>query len=230
MLLPLLRTQVRSLTGWQPEMEALWKSSRGVGRRGYRGGFRALHVENPRGAPIAQRLVVLTGLSGTGKSAALAALAVAGHQVLDLQKLACHRGSAFGGFGMPPQPTHKEFQATVRDLLDARDRTRALFVERCPLYLGSVGIPEELLELMASDPTWTLTRPRSERIRAIVREYGGSGMAQWRDALARILPRLSQPRATVVEAALDAGDLTAAVDVLLTYYDFHYVRAGYLVR
>lgn len=226
MPVPLLRKQVRSLTGWQPEKEVLWESSRGVSRPGNRGGFRALHVEIPRGAPIAHRLVVLTGLSGTGKSAALAALAAAGEQVLDLQTLACHRGSAFGGFGMPPQPTHKDFQDTVRDLLAACDPTRALFVERCPRYLGSVGLPVELLEAMASAPTWMLSRSRSERIGAIVRDYGGTGIGQWRDALSRIRPRLGQSRATAVRAALETGDLTAAVDVLLSYYDSNYVRAA----
>jgi tRNA 2-selenouridine synthase len=168
-------------------------------------------------------MVVLTGLSGTGKSAALAELAAAGEQVLDLQALACHRGSAFGAFGMPEQPTHKAFQATVRDVLAARDPARVLWVEHCPRYLGSVGLPEELLEAIAAAPTFRLSRPRPERIAAIVAEYGGAGLDQWRAALRRISSRLGPARTTAVQAALDAADLLAAVDVLLTYYDPNYL-------
>jgi tRNA 2-selenouridine synthase len=142
--------------------------------------------------------------------------------VLDLQGLACHRGSAFGAFGKPPQPRHKQFQAVVRDALAARDRARVLWVERCPRHLGSVGLPEELLETMAVAPTVRLSRPRPERIRAVVAEYGGVELGQWRTALGQIAPRLGPSRTAAVQAALDEDDLPGAVDVLLIYYDRAY--------
>jgi tRNA 2-selenouridine synthase len=211
-------------------MEVQWESSRGVSRCGTRGGFRAFRAEIPRGALAGSGsgMVVLTGLSGTGKSAALGELAAAGEQVLDLQALACHRGSAFGAFGLPPQPTDKQFRAIVRDALGSRDPARLLWVERCPRYLGSVGLPEELLEAMTAAPAVRLSRLRPERIAAIVAEYGAVDLDQWRAALGRISPRLGPARTIAVRAAVDAADLPGAVDVLLTYYDRCYgrVRGG----
>src|SRR3954470_5151477 len=68
---------------------------------GFSSGFR----RSASGAYIA----VLTGLSGAGKTELLAALAAAGEPVLDLEAMARHRGSAFGGIGRAPQPSHAEF-------------------------------------------------------------------------------------------------------------------------
>src|SRR6266508_5749954 len=126
------------------------KSSRGSRTRGTHGGFRAFPADGPRGALAAHRprVVVLGGLTGSGKSAALAALANLGEQVLDLQALAAHRGSAFGGLGRPAQPTHRQFQTAVCARLDRADPDRVLYIEGCPPYLGSVGLPAELIEIM----------------------------------------------------------------------------------
>jgi tRNA 2-selenouridine synthase len=212
---------VRSLTGWEPEKGNQGESSRGAGRTGIRGGFRALRSDVPRGA-----LIVLTGLSGSGKSAVLADLAAAGEQVLDLQALARHRGSAFGGFGLPPQPSHQQFQSSVREVLATRDPGRPLWLERCPPYLGSVGLPDELQAAMAAAPAVIVHRPRRDRITRIVAEYGGEPIESWYAALARVTPRLGAGRTARVRAALDAGDLRRAAGTLLTYYDEGYRLAA----
>jgi tRNA 2-selenouridine synthase len=47
---------------------------------------------------------VICGLTGSGKSRLLRALANAGAQVLDLEALAAHRGSVLGNLPDAPQP------------------------------------------------------------------------------------------------------------------------------
>ena len=49
-------------------------------------------------------LRIVAGATGAGKTEVLTQLAEMGEQVLDLEHLANHRGSAFGGLGLPPQP------------------------------------------------------------------------------------------------------------------------------
>lgn len=172
-----------------------------------------------------KRLVVLTGLSGSGKSEVLAALAAAGEQVLDLQALAAHRGSAFGGFGRPPQPKHRDFQASVRARLASADPSRVLWVERCPPYLGSVAVPLELLRVMAIAPQAVVIRARDERVSALVREYGEASRDEWAKALRRVEPRLGQARAARARKALGANRTASAISILLDYYDHAYKHA-----
>src|SRR4051812_12459115 len=74
-------------------------------------------------------LVVLTGLAGAGKTEFLHELRDAGEQVLDLEGLAVHRGSAFGGIGLGAQPTHAAFERAVRRELAGTDPARRLWVE-----------------------------------------------------------------------------------------------------
>jgi tRNA 2-selenouridine synthase SelU len=54
-------------------------------------------------------LKILGGYTGTGKTEILHSLKK-GQQVIDLEGLANHRGSAFGGIDLPPQPTTNNFK------------------------------------------------------------------------------------------------------------------------
>ena len=50
-------------------------------------------------------LIVLGGKTGSAKTAILQALQQQGEQIIDLEKLANHKGSAFGQLGEDPQPS-----------------------------------------------------------------------------------------------------------------------------
>lgn len=176
------------------------------------------------GGPGGTRLVVLSGLSGSGKSALLAELAALGEPVLDLQGLAAHRGSVFGGFGRPPQPRNHDFQRAVRAALATMPRGRVVWLERCPVYLGSVGLPPELVAALDRAPHVELWTPRAARVAALAAEYGETPVAQWHAALDRVAPRLGSARTAAARAELDTGRVPAAVDVLLGYYDAAYRR------
>ena len=67
---------------------------------------------------------VVCGMTGTGKSRTLRALATAGSQVLDLEALAAHRGSVLGNMPDAPQPAQKMFDSLVWSDAHAVDPTR----------------------------------------------------------------------------------------------------------
>ncbi|RYY95648.1 MAG: tRNA 2-selenouridine(34) synthase MnmH, partial [Chitinophagaceae bacterium] len=56
------------------------------------------------------RLRILGGYTGSGKTELLPQLKALGETVVDLEGLACHKGSAFGSIDMPPQPTQELFE------------------------------------------------------------------------------------------------------------------------
>ena len=60
---------------------------------------------------LAAEVLVLGGCTGVGKTAILHELRLVGQQILDLEGLAKHRGSAFGATG-EAQPSNEAQQAT----------------------------------------------------------------------------------------------------------------------
>jgi tRNA 2-selenouridine synthase len=168
-------------------------------------------------------LIVLSGLAGVGKTETLARLRERGEATLDLEHLAGHRGSAFGGLGLGPQPTHAAFQRAVRARL-ARNRRRIVWVEDEGDFIGSVGLPAELVASTHGAPLVELCAPRPARIARIAAEYGAAPASDWLAAVDVVEPRLGSDRADAVRDAIASGDTAHAVDILLDYYDAGYRR------
>ena len=167
-------------------------------------------------------IVVLAGLAGAGKSELLSDLAAVGEQVLDLERLAVHRGSAFGGIGLGPQPSHAEFERTVRSGLAAADPCRRLWVEDEGPFIGRVGLPGELLARLETAPCVELESPFEARVARLVRTYGAAPTGELEAAIARSVKRLGAETAAAAVARLRGGDLAAAVALLLPAYDAAY--------
>lgn len=92
-------------TGWLLSLAGFKVSVLDGGYRSYRRWCRATIGEASTPAP--SPVVVLGGCTGSGKTEVLHALRRKGEQVLDLEGLANHRGSAFGAVGQPPQPSNE---------------------------------------------------------------------------------------------------------------------------
>jgi tRNA 2-selenouridine synthase len=56
-----------------------------------------------------RKMFVLGGLTGSGKTQILKYLREEGRQVIDLEGMANHKGSAFGSLGQKPQPSSEHF-------------------------------------------------------------------------------------------------------------------------
>lgn len=173
---------------------------------------------------IERGLVVLRGPTGVGKTDVLRALAGAGAQVLDLEALAGHRGSAFGGLGLPPQPSHAAFQARLAAACAALDPARAAVCEDEAAYLGSVGVPLALQALLRDAPWIELSAPIAARIartRALHADVPDDALVAAADRLGR---RLGADAVRAVQAHIRAGDRDAAISALLLYYDRAYAH------
>jgi len=165
---------------------------------------------------------VLAGLAGAGKTERLEALAAAGEQVLDLEALAGHRGSAFGGLGRPPQPAQAAFDAAVAATLASVDPQRTLWTEDEAPFLGSLALPLALQAAIARAPVVAVDAPAKARIDRLVREYGDCDRDDLLAALGRTRRRLGAARADAAAAAVRAGRLRDAVAAVLPYFDAAY--------
>jgi tRNA 2-selenouridine synthase len=169
-------------------------------------------------------LVVLSGHAGAGKTAVLRALARGGAQVIDLEALACHRGSAFGGLGQAAQPSHRDFQAQVAAAWSGSRPDAPLFIEEEGEYLGGVGVPPTVLLRMRAAVHVLIDTPSIARVSRLAREYRRVPAADLAAAIRRLVPRIGHSTATAALDAVTRHDTEAAVTAVLPFYDRAYAH------
>lgn len=167
---------------------------------------------------------MLSGGAGAGKTEVLRALERRGAHIIDLEGLACHRGSAFGGLGQPRQPSHTAFHDAVADAWGAGRPDLPLFIEDEGEYLGSVGVPRQLLARMRIADRVMLETPRAARVSRLLRDYGVFDARDLIAAMRRAAARLGAQQTRTALDALARGDRADAVSTLLPFYDRAYAH------
>jgi tRNA 2-selenouridine synthase len=195
------------------------------------GGYRAYRrhvVAQLETLPSRFQFVVLCGLTGSGKSRLLAALAAAGAQTLDLEGMARHRGSLLGEFPGVAQPSQKAFETAVAAALNALDPARVVFVESESKRIGKLQVPEALLGCMRRGRNITLITALSERVALIKEEYapwmeGPFPLAQQLEPLTPVVGKAVLKR---WESLAEEKDWNALIGELLSlHYDPLYTRS-----
>jgi len=189
--------------------------------------WRALVVDALQRAEVPCPVVVLDGNTGTAKTDVLAELSARGMQVIDLEGLANHRGSLFGGRS-GGQPSQKLFENRLAQALVALDPLRPLVVEAESSRVGNLMLPSKLWAAMCAAPRVTIDAPLAARAAYLVRAYGDV-IADGAE-LARIIAQL-QPlhAAEVIEgwqamAAMGHFNVLAA-DLMARHYDPRYAKS-----
>ena len=111
----------------------------------------------------ALRLVLLDGHTGSGKTEMLRRLAARGVQTLDLEGLAEHRGSLFGGLPGRPQPSQKMFESRLLAALGRLDPARPIVVEAESSKVGDRMVPPALWSAMTAAPRIESAAPAAAR-------------------------------------------------------------------
>lgn len=125
--------------------EVGWKASQLEG--GYKA-YRRFVIEQLKTLPRRFDFRVICGETGSAKSRLLECLARAGAQVLDLEALACHKGSVLGSLPAQSQPSQKMFESLVWDALRRMNPSRPVFIEAESKKIGLLRTPEVLFESM----------------------------------------------------------------------------------
>ena len=136
---------------------------------GYRS-YRRLVARLLHEDPLPLRPVLIDGNTGTGKTQLLAQLAAEGAQVLDLEGLAGHRGSLFGGLA-GPQPAQKMFESRVAGVLTGLDPARPVYLEAESNKIGDLLIPGSLWKAMLAAPRIALAAPLTARTTHLIETY-----------------------------------------------------------
>lgn len=171
---------------------------------------------------------VISGATGNGKSHLLQALARQGQQVLDLEALACHKGSVLGVLPDTPQPSQKRFETLLWATLKAFDPARPVYVEAESRKIGQLFLPTPLLERIRDSACLCIEAPLAARVDFLLRDY--DYFVNNPDALNTRLDGLKEMHSKETLAQwrrqIETGDWRTLVsDLLKHHYDPHYQRS-----
>ena len=114
---------------------------------------------------------VVCGATGSGKSRLLQALARRGEQILDLEELACHKGSVLGVLPDLRQPSQKMFETRLLATLQRLNPERPVYVEAESRKIGTIQIPNALLETMRTGSCINIEAPLEARVDFLLGDY-----------------------------------------------------------
>jgi tRNA 2-selenouridine synthase len=113
---------------------------------------------------------LIDGNTGSAKTDILQAYAALGGQIIDLERLAGHRGSLFGGFGRG-QPSQKSFESDLARQLSELDPDRPVLIEAESSKIGERLIPPSLWAAMKDAPRIAIDAPLEARAHYLTRAY-----------------------------------------------------------
>lgn len=189
-----------------------------------KGGYKAFRNHVLESFDQVPDLRILGGYTGTGKTETLRHLRELGEQVIDLEALAQHKGSAFGMLGEKPQPTQEHFENVLWNALRHIDGTRPLWLEDESRMIGRVMLPEPLFTALRSATVFFVDMPQLERVERLVADYGAFPKDELGAAIQRIARRIGPQHAKAALHALEHGDLAAVARMALHYYDKTYAH------
>lgn len=169
-------------------------------------------------------LIVLGGMTGSGKTVILEQLKVDKEQVIDLEDIAQHQGSAYGTMNRLIQPTQEQFENEFAGALNTCDPERRIWVEDESVTIGKRVIPKPFWEQMRAAPLICLNVPVEKRIEKLEGEYGVLDKDFLIECTTRIKKRLGPEQARDAIQAISEGRMGEFVRLLLVYYDKNYQK------
>ena len=173
-------------------------------------------------AGIWGRILVLRGMTGVGKTVMLTHLAAEGYPVIDLEGLANHRGSAFGGLGLPDQPGQKRFEALLREELLKFKDSKYILVEGESRHIGRIQVPPVLFAAMQLEPSIWLEASLDFRVRCILDDYPAVEQARvtFERPIRALKERLGNEKVNHLLDLLHNGTWDELVrELMVNYYD-----------
>ncbi len=208
--------------GMRSEAMAWLFSQGGIETEILEGGYKTYRNHILESLSEKRKMIVLGGMTGSSKTHILRFLRVKGEQVVDLEGLANHKGSAFGSLGQPPQPTTEQFANNLFHEWKKLDKNIPFWLEDESRNIGTVFIPDGMYWNMQDTRTIILLVDVKTRLPRLMEEYSVYPADILKGSILKISKRLGGDNTKDALAAVDAGDISKAIEISLYYYDKAY--------
>lgn len=189
------------------------------------GGYKSYrqYVHSELSLPV--HLNVIGGRTGSGKTDILHFLEQAGEQVIDLEGLAHHKGSAFGALGESQQPTTEQFENDLYRELSELDRSRKIWIEDESRNVGRCVIPGDFYSRLRDSDIVFLDIPREKRAHHLVKQYAEYDREALKECVLKIEKKLGSDRTRDALEFIDRKDFFNTAMITLHYYDKAYMHS-----
>ena len=166
--------------------------------------------------------IIVGGKTGSGKTAILQELKKQGEQIIDLEALANHKGSAFGWIGEQQQPSTEQFENDLYEVFRTIDPTKRVWIENESRSIGSVFIPQGFWNLMRVAPLIHVEVPFELRVQHLVKVYAQTSKEDLKQSFGKIAKKLGLEAVKNASEFVEAENFESAAAVALKYYDKTY--------
>ena len=170
-----------------------------------------------------RKMIVLGGMTGSSKTYILSYLKSSGQQVIDLEQLANHKGSAFGALGQPPQPTSEQLGNMLFNDCRKLNSDLPFWVEDESRNIGSIIMPDTFNLNMQETPTIVLVMDIETRLPRLMEEYSAYPPEILEASVLKISKRLGGDKTRDAITAVETADFAKAIEIVLYYYDKAYL-------
>lgn len=168
--------------------------------------------------------VVIGGATGSGKTEILHELARFGEQIIDLEGLACHRGSAFGALGQDAQPNNEQFENELFNSFARLDLSRPIYIENESRMIGSCYIPTSFYDMVFKNKMIEIQLTDEVRVERLVADYGGFTTEELALSFKKITSKLGTERLKKAITHVENNEMAEAAAIALQFYDKAYAH------
>ena len=200
----------------------------GLNARILNGGYKAYRNHVLSYFEEERKLILIGGKTGSGKTDILKKLAETSGQIIDLEKIAHHKGSAFGSINEEKQSPQQVFENTLFYQMNETDPTLPLIMENESQNIGYNKIPSGLWSNMKKSPIIKLDIPLELRVQKLVADYTTTNISELKQAVLKIAQQLGPLNTKNCLHYLDIGNLADVARLSLMYYDkaYDYNKTG----
>ncbi|MCF8255620.1 MAG: tRNA 2-selenouridine(34) synthase MnmH [Bacteroidia bacterium] len=166
---------------------------------------------------------VLGGFTGCRKTEILEEIHLKGAQVLNLEYLASHKGSAFGYLGMPNQPSQEHFENLIFEKLRRFNSNLPIWIEDESRLIGRVQVPDAIYGGIRSSFVHFLDIPFEKRLNQIINSYGRFPADVLVEITSKLKKRMGDQANRNAIDFLNQGDIKGWAEIVLKHYDKQYL-------
>ena len=169
-----------------------------------------------------RKIILLGGKTGSGKTDILKKLSGHNFQIVDLEGIAHHKGSAFGAINEQKQNPQQAFEHQLYDELSMLDSALPVILEDEAQTIGFNKLPHGLWQQMKQATIIKIEIPFELRVQKLVEDYTTVDIEALKACVIKISQQLGTLNTKLCLQYLDEKNLSDVARLSLSYYDRAY--------